>query len=668
MDSVFDSWGEYNRECTSAVAWWLHERNGFEMPFHDNASGWGPDARARGFAVNGTPAVGSVAWWGAGDHVAWVAAVSGGSVRIEEYNYGYQGHYHERTIPASAPSGYIHFKDLTTAPSWPPAEGSFVSYGGTVYRIAGGAPLAVSSWSVFGGPQPTMALTTAQWHSLRRYPADGTFIQPMTGNRTVYVVAGGAPLAVSSWSHVGGSAGKTVVGVDEWAVAHLNHLNAVPADGTFIQPMTGNRTVYVVAGGAPLAVSSWSHVGGSAGKTVVGVDEWAVAHLNHLNAVPADGTFIQPMTGNRTVYVVAGGAPLAVSSWSHVGGSAGKTVVGVDEWAVAHLNHLNAVPADGTFIQPMTGNRTVYVVAGGAPLAVSSWSHVGGSAGKTVVGVDEWAVAHLNHLNAVPADGTFIQPMTGNRTVYVVAGGAPIGIYSSAACQLLGCQPIGIDEWAVAHLNHLNAVPVDGTVLRGVQTGNLYRVSGGIPSPVSSTGSQAPVDVDQAAIDHAGDGLSHLLAPPRSSPSEGLDGATEEPGTRRSSSPPIKTVRAARSATVKHGKALVKLTCIGPGICKGSLKLVARVIARRAAKRRRGKRHPRKRARTVVIGQTRFSITEGKSETMNVHLSAEGRALVRKVGKRGLKVTVEWDHIKTGTLRLNVRNVRYRPPRVGQGG
>src|SRR4051812_8163035 len=34
QDSGFDPWGEYFRECTSWVAWALHSRNGFEMPFY----------------------------------------------------------------------------------------------------------------------------------------------------------------------------------------------------------------------------------------------------------------------------------------------------------------------------------------------------------------------------------------------------------------------------------------------------------------------------------------------------------------------------------------------------------------------------------------------------------------------------------------------------------
>src|SRR5664280_2013964 len=42
-------------------------------------------------------------------------------------------------------------------PAHLPADGTFVSTSprGEVYRIAGGAPLYVSNWAVFGGAQPT---------------------------------------------------------------------------------------------------------------------------------------------------------------------------------------------------------------------------------------------------------------------------------------------------------------------------------------------------------------------------------------------------------------------------------------------------------------------------------------------------------------------------------
>jgi surface antigen len=121
QDSMFDNWREYNRECTSFAAWALASRNGFNMPFYDNAKGWGPDARARGYTVNPTPAQGSIAWSNAGQwgHVAYVQGVSGGSVYIEEYNEWGNGRYDSRTVTASTFTGYIHFKDIAQTPPAP---------------------------------------------------------------------------------------------------------------------------------------------------------------------------------------------------------------------------------------------------------------------------------------------------------------------------------------------------------------------------------------------------------------------------------------------------------------------------------------------------------------------------------------------------------------------
>ncbi|WP_205648123.1 CHAP domain-containing protein [Actinomadura rubteroloni] len=127
QDSYVDSWGYYNRECTSWVAWALHDRNGFEMPRAiGNAANWGPWASSHGYAVNMTPAAGSVAWWNA-NHVAWVEAVNGDSVTIQEYNYGYSGRYNRRVINRTSASGYIHFKDI--APPRPPAPGALKNGG-----------------------------------------------------------------------------------------------------------------------------------------------------------------------------------------------------------------------------------------------------------------------------------------------------------------------------------------------------------------------------------------------------------------------------------------------------------------------------------------------------------------------------------------------------------
>lgn len=109
-----DQWGLYTGECTSFVAWRLSSVNGFEIPrAFGNASEWGTNASALGYAVNMTPAVGSVAWISSG-HVAWVASVSGDNVVIEEYNWNGDHAYHTGTYAKTHYSGFIHFKDISS--------------------------------------------------------------------------------------------------------------------------------------------------------------------------------------------------------------------------------------------------------------------------------------------------------------------------------------------------------------------------------------------------------------------------------------------------------------------------------------------------------------------------------------------------------------------------
>lgn len=127
-----DPWGFYYRYCTSFVAWRMN-RNAGPMSFYNymdgghwgNAGNWGRNARALGYPVNTTPAVGAIAWWAAGTisylgHVAYVEAVNGdGTVVVEEYNYEYL-RYTRRTIPGGSVSGYIHFHDVPPPPPPPP--------------------------------------------------------------------------------------------------------------------------------------------------------------------------------------------------------------------------------------------------------------------------------------------------------------------------------------------------------------------------------------------------------------------------------------------------------------------------------------------------------------------------------------------------------------------
>lgn len=116
-------------------------------------------------------------------------------------------------------------------------DGTFVQVIGTssVYRIAGGAPLLVSSWAGFGGPQPVQLITQQQLDALPAYPADGTFVESTSG--AVYRIAGGAPVAVSSWAVFGSP--QPVVEIDQWDIANTancqSHLLPYPINGTVVE-------------------------------------------------------------------------------------------------------------------------------------------------------------------------------------------------------------------------------------------------------------------------------------------------------------------------------------------------------------------------------------------------------------------------------------------------
>jgi surface antigen len=281
-DSMFDNWGEYIRECTSWVAWRLHGHNQFEMPFHANAGNWGAKAKALGYTVNKSPAVGSVAWWNTSTrgHVAWVEAVNpNNTVEIEEYNIGSTGKYDETTIPTSSVTGYIHFQDLATSF----ANGSYVEYAGQVYRMAGGAPIYVTSWAKFG-KTPAGLVSAKQWAALRKTPLDGTFLSGAT-SKYVYRIVGGAPIYIGNWASVGGQ--KPVVVIPDASItgaagpvsaSYYSHLNFYPTGTNEFVVASPSKKIYQITGNTAVPVTTLAAVGGKTPPTVqIGDDAIALA-------------------------------------------------------------------------------------------------------------------------------------------------------------------------------------------------------------------------------------------------------------------------------------------------------------------------------------------------------------------------------------------------------
>jgi len=302
--------------------------------------------------------------------------------------------------------------------NWPPAEGSFVSHNGFVYRIAGGAPIYVSSWSAVGGPQPSTPLSDAQFASLPQFPRDGTILDSSAGG--VFIAAGGAPLYLSSWNAIGGPKQGTVI--DQWDIDRAganpaSHLRAYPADGTILDSSGGG--VFIVAGGAPLYLSNWDAIGGPKPGTVI--DQWDIDRAGgdsaaHLRAYPEDGTLIGT-SGDGRVYEIVGGAPLYVSSWGAIGGA--RPATSVDQWDVNNTDnpaaHLRQYPHDGTFVNTSAGR--VYRIAGGTPFYVTNWSVFGGV--QSYVNIDQWDVDNTadphSHLRATPLDGTVVEGLPSSQ-------------------------------------------------------------------------------------------------------------------------------------------------------------------------------------------------------------------------------------------------------------
>jgi surface antigen len=77
-----------------------------------NANTWDDAAKRTGVKVNSTPKPGCIAQSNAGNygHVAWVTAVNGNQVTIEEYNWAKREGYGKRTVSKGS-FNYIHLKN-----------------------------------------------------------------------------------------------------------------------------------------------------------------------------------------------------------------------------------------------------------------------------------------------------------------------------------------------------------------------------------------------------------------------------------------------------------------------------------------------------------------------------------------------------------------------------
>jgi hypothetical protein len=339
--------------------------------------------------------------------------------------------------------------------------------------------------------------------------------------------AGGA--APSRQAHGGRPAGQ---GQAPGLAAATAAADAPPPDGTFVR--YEGRTFRMV-GGATLYLASWAPFGGPQPSVALTKGQWLAT-----NQYPADGTFVQTAQ-THAVYRFVAGAPLYVSTFRAFR-TPPRSVVAIDRVVLDHAggnfpyDSVASAPLDwdGTnggdpvFVQGGQTGR-VYKLTGGAPTHVSQWRNFGGP--KPVTVVDQKAIdlaggtGHWRYLRRYPMDGWTVRAAPSGE-IYVLAGGAPL--YVSTTALLDGLRPAAIDAATVARTRlsdppygNLRHRPADGTFLRTVQGGRVYRMQDGHPVYVSSWtpygGIQPYVDIDEAAVQHAGeDGVWNHLGTVRS--------------------------------------------------------------------------------------------------------------------------------------------------------
>jgi len=157
-----------------------------------------------------------------------------------------------------------------------PTDGTFLRAAetGRVYRVVGGAPLWLSSClDRCAGLVNVNQRTVDTLDHLRAHPAGGAFLRAVE-TRRVYRVAGGAPLWLSSC--VDRCAG--LVNLNQRTVDTLDHLRAYPGDGTLLRAVQTGR-VYQVANGSPARLAKCPAQGCIA---MVNVDQWTVDTRDHL--------------------------------------------------------------------------------------------------------------------------------------------------------------------------------------------------------------------------------------------------------------------------------------------------------------------------------------------------------------------------------------------------
>ncbi|MCL2013584.1 MAG: S8 family serine peptidase [Oscillospiraceae bacterium] len=340
------------------------------------------------------------------------------------------------------------------------------------YIAAGGAPIPVVSWANVNVLQSySLPITRSQLDDMRKYPKDGTFVRVAGSER--YRFAGGAPIPITNWDHVGGwPTGTPVTWVDHLALetysdtGRFSHVRKYPMDGTYVGVTSGLR--YVFAGGAPILVTSWNNIDEPDPQFKI-VDHVALetysdtGSFSHVRQYPLNETYVGTVDGAR--FIFTGDAPIPVTSWANINEQHPRFTI-VDP-AVLHgpysdtgpRSHVRQYPKNGTYVGTLSGAR--YVFAGGAIVPVTNWMNVDPSYPYFTI-VDPAALngtysdmGAWSHIRPYPMDNTYVRTLTPNY--YRFMG----GIGSSVAANM---SYMVVDFNGIVNINATISPSGSGTV------------------------------------------------------------------------------------------------------------------------------------------------------------------------------------------------------------
>jgi hypothetical protein len=190
-----------------------------------------------------------------------------------------------------------------------PGDGTVVRdyVSGTIYVVSGNAAMTVTSLSSIPYTSWTNVDGWAIANQLNRYPTDGSAIVDYNTG-TVYIIAGGSAMAVTSFNNI--PPVTSLAYVDHWVLQ--NQLRQHPANGTVVRDYVSGG-IYVIAGGSALGIASLSNV---PYVNWVNVDGWSIS--NQLLSYPTDGTYVRGYTTGK-IYVVENGGTTYLPSWGSTG-------------------------------------------------------------------------------------------------------------------------------------------------------------------------------------------------------------------------------------------------------------------------------------------------------------------------------------------------------------